>query len=688
MRLFGKRSADTGCSASSPRTSVAIASASGPEQLPAALALAQNGLKAAEKHDNELRVVLLGAGLSSSKPASVANVRQLEAIFSGDGLKDTPFDRVDLVLSADDLSFLRLVPSAANGELCRVPEGDAVSDEAVEATIACLLRPPPVEYNNVLQLPLPWREHVRNLQSFKWLEQLWAQTKRDRAKEGATVDARANPADLLTLCMYAKVASVAMRTMDSGLAVLRHVVRNVPGAVDSRLLEVFGDAETAANAPSTLSFVEPFLLGDDRPWVLTARGSAAASAAKGVLSQVFDHATKVGTIMKKGNIAMLVKDVGSDDSVLVVDAGRNGDVGKILSNKTPTVAQSQEQRFVVAFKAVTNDQWPTVLNDEFHEVVNALVDDTPMTPVTRSRLGAFAALSSSHLYIDPAVKDANDAAMLSNDASTSVVTTHPKGVTAHVARQLTIRSAFMHVDACLAMAVTQDGPSVGCTIATFCSGTAVDLATPDAKEFDADNVDVQGLQKEMETIATALETPSQPLGVLRGTLGGVVEVDGVERRLCCWRRGNDPHDSFVTLLPAVYVNIAFADYSYGSRALDPGELASPYCTPFLIGDTLLPLLKSAAVTGANELAYRVSGHMLLPKEEAELHSNLAVLARNGIEPGTVADIAGGVRVLAVREANNDRLTGVGVVWAKHPIAGGGELTTLVAQNGALERVAF
>ena len=80
--------------------------------------------------------------------------------------------------------------------------------------------------------------------------------------------------------------------------------------------------------------------------------------------------------------------------------------------------------------------------------------------------------------------------------------------------------------------------------------------------------------------------------------------------------------------------------------------------------------------------------MMLPKEEAELHSNLAVLARNGIDAGTVADIAGGIRVLAVREATNDRLTGVGVVWAKHETPGGHALTTLVAANGSLEKVAF
>jgi hypothetical protein len=433
--------------------------------------------------------------------------------------------------------------------------GEPLRDDDVEAVIRCLRRPPPIAYGDVLHLPLSWREHARNLDSFEWLSKLWDQSKRDRAREGATVPIDANPTDLLALCMYTKLASVAMRTTDTALEVLRLNVAAVPGAADAGLLEVFGGDGVAA--PSLLAFIEPFLAGDDAPWRLSARGGRAADAARGVLDRVYGHTRRVAQVLKQADIASLLRDTADGDDgggVLVVDSGPHGHMGAILNGRVPASASSTDGAFRVEF--APSAAWPDDLNAAFRATVALLADGAApaRAPALLARLGAFTALSSSHLLVSTYAQ--------LQSASSSVIT-YPRGAAAHVARELTIGDTALHVDRMLACAAVQPGVAAACTYCTFCGGTARALAAANVDTSDLADYDIASAQASVEAVARALDTPAAPLGTLRGTLGGVVEAEGGSRRLAFWRSGADEHDSVVTLLPKRYVDILFADYMTG-----------------------------------------------------------------------------------------------------------------------------
>jgi hypothetical protein len=153
-------------------------------------------------------------------------------------------------------------------------------------------------------------------------------------------------------------------------------------------------------------------------------------------------------------------------------------------------------------------------------------------------------------------------------------------------------------------------------------------------------------------------------------------------------------DEFVTLLPSAYVNVAFADYATGSRALDPEELSPHNKLPFFASDTILTFFESTALAHSNRLAYRIPNASKLPllgNDETALYdaynSSLRSGARKGKQLKLPTELAGGMTSFLVRESGNDRLTGLKVAWATRLLAGQ-RVAMLVSNNSSAERVSF
>jgi hypothetical protein len=698
------------------KTTLAIVSVNSTEQLPVALSMAARVLRAAKTINNTPRLALFGTGISDASPGSVKNVGLLKQL-SEKGWTDPSgltVKNVDVVVGAQDLAVLRLIDSRL-GEVCDVPSCDAalcsvpsseLERKAVEETIDCLLREPPVEYDNVSELPYEWNEHVRNVHSFKWVRDLWNQSLRDlekaKEKDGPDgVSEAPSPFDVLSLCMCYKLASVAFRTTNMAQTVLKSVVLGVEGAKEAGLMRVFPDGV----APSFVEFIEPYILGDDYPWQVTAKGAAAASIARTVLRRTFDHTSKtVAPVLAKASVAMkFTDDVGpeeerSKNNVVLVQGGPAGDMASLLSGRVPVSAVSSEGKFSVNFEIAPEGEWPGALNDQFREVVSALFrddlgTDAKTTQILRKRIGAYAAFSSRFLQVPD---DGKLDAVERISSLGNVISTYPASFTAHVSRQIVVRENFITVASTLCDVSIQPGTSIGCTFVTFCPTMSKTLASKDFGQVQMDATSSLGnYQSLVNAIGRSLERPSFPLGLLTGVLGGVVKrKDDSEFRIALWRT-MDSVDEYVTLLPKEYVELAFADYATGSRDLNPDELTKHRKLPFVAADSVFTLFSSNMIQDSMELAFRIPKHGKLPllgDEETTLYAaydkSLRAGARKGHELDLPVPLGKGMTSFLVRESANDMLTGLRVRWAKRHVHGTGQMYVLVSDNSALEKVAF
>lgn len=741
---------DVGCSLHSQKRTVAIASATNPQQLPVALSMASRVLRAAKTINNMPTMVLFGTGLGDVRPSSVANVQLLNTLVET-GVRDRNgllAKKAHIVVGAHDLAMLRLMPSRRVGEVCRVPRCDDVlcgvppsaselARREVEEVVQCLLRPPPIEYKDVADLPLEWREHVEHLPSFEWVRDLWKQSlddlKLDTPPPASNEEPREpvpSPFDVLSLCMYSKLASIAFRTTDMTQSVLRAVVVAVDGAVDAGLLSVF---PRDGVAPTFLEFVEQYLLGDDYPWQVSARGAKAAAKARLVLERTFAHCERLASVMSKSNLALLLEDdVGPVDErarepILLVHGGPEGVVAKLLANRLPIGAEAVGGAFRVKMALAPKGEWTSRLNQEFAELLQHLssAEDTASSAssgsasgaVDRSvvkaqkandaslsgRLAAYVALSSKHLASSDAIKNEPESSVLFS-ASPNVVSTYPYCAASHVSRELVVRNDFLSTRSTIGNVALQPGTSVACTFVTFCPTMAKTLSTAEFSESSFSSTNLSESQQVIERIAASLDAPDAPLGRLTGVLGGVVEVDGAQHRLAFWRAGQaDEHDSFVTFLPKEFVDIAFADYATGSRALDPNELHKESKLPFFAADTVVTVFASMALEGSDGMAFRIPRADRLPVldgDERTLYETFEASVRGGIRQGRALalppSLGAGMRTFLVREAANDRLSGLRVAWSRRSVrettaegrAGRGLMTVLVSANTASERVGY
>lgn len=686
------------------KATVAVLSAPTTSQLSVALQLATRTLRSAKTINNTTRMIIFGSGLSDPSADAVAHAK-LTARIAMDGLSDQLGElvkNVDIVVGANDLALLRLVPSRHFGEVCRpptcanalcpVPPASAeIERRQVYETIECLLRPPPIEYKSTDDLPFEWKEYVADMASFAWAKDLWKQSLLEVDKMPNS-DIVPSPYDVLSLCMFFKVASIAIKTTEMTMNFLRRVVTAVDGASELGLLGVFPENGTA---PRVVEFIEPYLRGDDYPWQLTVKGKRAADAARTVMERTFKHCERVASILRKANIAMWIQDDfgpidgRATESVLVVSSGQNGELAHILANRIPIGARAIAGRFTVQTTTPT-DEWVPELNRQFQELIATILDDEPVkleTATIRSRLASYIAMSSRHLQ----TSDASASAFQSTFKN--VITTYPVGAAAHIVHELTIRPDFITIGSTSAQIALQRGTSISCTFATFCPTMRSTLSTPPFSTALLATLDLQNSQETIDAIAAEIDTPTTPLGLFNGTIGGVVELDGVQARVVTWRKNGDGHDSIVTFIPSGYIDVAFSDYATGSRGLDANELHPHTPVPFLASDTILTVLQSNVIPNTNELAYRLPrpGRLpLLSADEPMLYEAIANAVQTGQTRGRTIPLPGtlgGFRSILVRESTNDRLAGLKIAFARR-IARGTPIAVLISANSSFEKVAY
>jgi hypothetical protein len=702
------------------KTTLAIASVSSTHQLPVALSMAARVLRVAGSINNTPRLALFGSGISDARPSSVKNVSMLKTI-AGQGWRDASgleIKDVNVVVGANDLAILRLVPSRVLGEVCDVPPCEAalcsvppntadLQRKTVEETIDCLLREPPVEYKYESDLPFEWQEHKDNMSGFRWVRDLWKQSLKDMEKseksdtkpvDGEVDSAIPSPFDVLSLCMYCKVASVAFRTTDMTKEVIKSIVVSVEGAADVGLLSIFPKDGVA---PPFLGFIEQFLIGDEYPWQVTPRGSIAAAKARLVLKRTFDHTSTVASVLSKSDIALEFGDhVGpeeerSQDRILLVQGGPRGDVARMIYNSLPSKAVASNGQFEVVSAKAPVGTWPRTLNEQFREVVDALLSSDEKTAAVaatlRNRLAAYTAISSR--FLDKEAGSQSSSTSISSLAK-NLVSTYPRSAASHISRDLMIRDSLVLIGATMANVSVQQGTSVACTFVTFCPTMSKTLSSSPFKTVSVSGTNISEDHRKVQAIAASMSGPSAPLGMFTGTLGGIIEFEGSEYRLACWKRDPMGDDEFVTLLPSAYVNVAFADYATGSRALDPEELSQHSKFPFFASDTVMTLFESTALAHSNRLAYRIPNASKLPllgNDETALYdaynSSLRSGARKGKQLKLPTELAGGMTSFLVRESGNDRLTGLKVAWATRLLAGQ-RVAMLVSNNSSAERVSF
>lgn len=696
----------TGCSMHAKKRTVAVLGAPGASQLPAALALASRVLRVATTLNNTPSMILFGSGLSDASEGSVAHVRLLDRI-SSTGYSDAIgqlVNKVDIVVGADDLTLLRLVPSRHFGEVCRPPTcttalcalppaSAELERRQVGEMIECLLRPPPIEYESIGELPAEWQEHIADLESFQWANDLWRQSLADLDKaDGRDIDL-SSPFDVLSLGMYYKLASVAIKTTDMTESVIKNVVASVDGAADIGLLDVF---PVDGIAPRVLEFLQPYLIGDANPWELTKRGKRAAATARIVIERTFQHCEHVASILANARVAMRIRDdLGpvegrEHESFLVIASGRNGEE-LLATNRIPVGAIAADGKFRVETRRSTGD-WEAELNAEFKELVDTIRKDQPVEhkkefDSVRLRLAAYTAMSSRHLLVN---KPPNEFAW---SAVGSLITTHPVGIAAHISHELTIRDDLIAIHRTTARVALQQGTSVSCTFATFCPTMRATLSTSKFQASSIASMDLVGAQRILNSIASAMDRHDAPIGLFVGTICGRIEVDGTQHRAVSWKARGEELDSFVTFLPENYLNIAFADYLTGSRALHADELDPHEPIPFFCADTILTVFNSMALPGTNQLAYKIPKHgraPLLADDEVELYNAYTDGLESGANRGRGLDLPpslAGIQSVFIRESSNDRLAGLQIGWLQRQVRGE-TIYLLLSANSSNERVSY
>ena len=168
----------TSCSANERKTTVAVVSASTPDQMQTGFTMASRVLRPASQLNNSARLVVFGSMLSRVPAASSQVTRFLGDVAQRkiDAIPGATLDGVDLVIGSHDLSVLRFLDCEWTGQLCTVRE------DALEAAIECLVRPIDVDYSSVSDLPEKWAGYVRatsgpdSTTGLRYFKDLWAET--------------------------------------------------------------------------------------------------------------------------------------------------------------------------------------------------------------------------------------------------------------------------------------------------------------------------------------------------------------------------------------------------------------------------------------------------------------------------------------------------------------------------------
>jgi hypothetical protein len=679
----------------------------------AAISMASKVLSKAYEIGNTPHVVLMGTGLSQPLSYSQSNIKSIDDFLEGRGLlsKTVKRENTHLVVSISDLALLRFRPNADIGELAHVPECikdvcsvppkvTELSSPEVESIIGALRRNPPIDFGgDPSNLPALWEEHVVHTQGMKWLSDLWEQSKQEQKKRGTNeAPPMESPFDVLCICMYAKMASMGYRTLESSILDIKKVVSRVPGAVDAGLMDIFPDGD-AVYSKSLLDFLSGYLIGDENPWELTTRGHQAAAKARVVIKTVFDHVESLASILERSKLVLALQGLpGSettperDEPTLVIHDGAGGRIAKIVAGRVPHKARAEAKGFVVVFdrkEAENLDEWTGRLNKRFLDML-----EYGKNPTRENRddainaLGAFAGLSSSYLQVDNTIDDVTTQHALSR-FSNSIVTTYPALSTAHLQRELTIRDNSIKIKSLTSSAAVQSGHSVACTHVTYCKHMSSELWSKQFEISSLAGIDAVSCQNELNAIASSMVNRSDPLGVFVGTVGAVVNYNDRKMRLVGWRRNGDVYDSYLSLVDANCLHLMFADYLTSDRMLRTDVLEyeqqqGPQKMPFFSAETSIVVSSNSMVRGSNELLFRLNTEHMdgwLSSDRSTIENLLTSTKRSFYAE------SGAFRAFHVMESSNDRISGLSVRWSTTRLHND-TMHTLVSANAVNESVAF
>lgn len=711
---------DTGCSAEFPKTTVAIASATAPGQIPAALEMASKVLRDAARVKNHAHLVCFGTSLSRSRVRSESSraARFLSEVAKREteAISGVTLDGFHLIVGPADLHVLQFAPNAAVGQLCRPTD----RYEDVQSVVDCLARPIADGLNDASTLPPAWARHQHNVNFLTYFRDLWKETttvERASGETDATLIARiANPRPALALAMFAKAASIAVHVCELSLSLMTSTVAATKGAEGLGLLTMFssdsfarprGSARDGAAADAR-EFLEQYLVGDEAPWAVNRRGEDAAVAAEQVLDRLFSHADRVARLALHAKlVATIPSERGAKTGLLVIDCSNNGSCARLIAGRVPRAARAVDGALEIEFEDATDD-WVNAVNNKLFTAVDALLSSKPRSDESTATkaaaappstsLSLFTALASSYLRVPDDLKDADlDSLLLRTSGARDLVTTSTAGLVAHVFSELVIHRNRIERAASGAHALVQRGPSVSCTFATFCPTVAKTLETKAFNPAALSSIDVGRLQEELNAIAKSIDRPYRPLGSLIGVISAEVEFNGARRRLVFWRRRGEGRESIATFLPAEYVDVAFADYATGSRRLIRSEATRsrhdprPPMAPLFAADSLFSLSTASVLRDSGGLAFSIPSAEkagFLSADESELYLSYTRAVAENPAPNTEIPSAldGSFVSFFIRESVSDRLCGLRVAWQRSARAG--DLFSLVSDNSEYERVAL
>ena len=736
----------TGCSMHSRNTTAAIVVPN--EHVKISVLKAEEALDEAKKHNNSSVFVMMTALDGALQGVMLADLRRVMTKTA------TAYDESHLIVSVSDIGLLRFYANDSIGEFCRVPEciadvcsslsADALNSDEVDRVIACLMRDPPVSFEYDSDLPMEWEDHVNNRNGWMWISDLWEQSKSDykNAKDNAKDNDKDNddkddnddddnsripprkmesPFDVISLAMYTKLASGCSRTSNYDI---RSVVSSVTGSMETGLMDVFTPSDDALDAPSMLTFMSNYLIGDSNPWELTTRGRRAAAVARRVTELVFDHMETVAHLLKTSEIACMIRPMPTTSSMAdatIVMHDNEYNIMNLISNRIPVSATSSERGFVVSFDDVPADVWIESINKLAHDIVEYATTTTTTTKVAaattptatttttteqqqkqqqqqqlqtstmrlKDALGAFAALSSMFLEVDDSLIDSRNSHTQS--LQQSVVSTFPSLCTAHLTRKLVVRPDTIKTRSVSATVLPQAGNFTSHTIVTYCDKTASSLWSPQFDVKSLSDIDISVCQEEMDLIAKAMQTVSDPLGVFVGTVGGVVTYEGRRRRAVGWKRRGEAHDMYLSLFDATGVELLFADYACEDRELRmdflENELTNgPKTTPFMATHTTFVISDRSILPNTNMCLFKLRR----PKDTAMLNSDAPKVKRllTQTQTGQTLSSNDGLVAFNMRESQNDRLAGLCIGWSVAVDSKGTRYHLLSSANSRNEVVAF
>ena len=623
----------TGCGPDNPKLTVAC--------------LASNSKRTLERSVRNAESILNSAN-------EIGNVTKLVALVSNihDAAHRGAIERLDaeVVVDASEVAILRFARGAS--------ELSDVSAESIEDAIRTVGVPPPIKAADGFALPSEWKTHADQSRALsKFFEDLWAQTRKDAEREKTTADP-SEAVGLVQLGMYLKFASMATRTGDAALV-------SEAGAREL-LPRTFGFGEELVGVLST--FMDQRSV--DSTWKLTERGKRAAAEAREAMDALFDLVDEQRRLISNAKLAVKVGD--GDTGAVFVHAGIRGAGARLLA-RNPSHARASDGLFYTEFAPKSSTL------DELR--LRALAEASGESEGADSAIGWFAALVSGYLAVDDDVADSTAGDALAELGDT-VVSTWPQRAQALTTSELVVRETAILSRKRVASIALQDSNSSGCVTLTFCASLAARLASEPYRPPAA--FDLAKAQEEVESVATALKSQGT-LASYTGTIGGVVEHEGVDYRTLMWKRDGDNFDSHLSFVRKSYIDLAFADYATRDRRLrtdyvETSEANGP--TLPLVSSQSVLVLPSRWAIAAEGLVYQ------LKERPAQLSSDAPTVERLLDTPAGKWASEGDLVAVSTATAINDWLVGLEVKWSLH--MGPNETPThlLVSANQEHERVAY